>query len=77
MEQFRIDRFQKMKALVFKSILSERIRWFEKQVRAILEVIEILKLKPDSDDLNPNYEVSRDLLKMEKNLLNFGMKGLL
>jgi len=70
-------RFLWVRDKVFMSILAERVRDFEKQVNYIFEIVEVLKEGEHSTELNPDGFVHRDLTATEKNLFNFGMKGLL
>ena len=56
-------------------ILAERVREFNHMVMYVEKILEILKQEEDSDKINPVGQIHRDLSKIEKNLLNFGLKG--
>ena len=44
-------------------------------VEYVEKILKILKQEEDSDKENPVGQIHRDLTKIEKNLLNFGLKG--
>ena len=56
-------------------ILAEKVREFNHMVHYVEKILEILQQEEDSDKINPVGQIHRDLSKIEKNLLNFGLKG--
>ena len=66
-----------LKDLTFKAVLSERVRFFDKMISFLQSIVEILKEKEDSRELDPSGYIHRDLTKIEKNLFNRAFKGIL
>lgn len=64
-----------MRSITFDGILAERIRYFDHQLEAVFKIIDILQMEEDEDIKNANGRFFRDLTKIEKNLLNYGLKG--
>ena len=73
--QFQIDRFVKIKDFMMFGVLAEKVREFNHMVYYVEQILKILQQEEDSDKINPVGQIHRDLSKIEKNLLNFGLKG--
>ena len=77
MDLFTADRFHALRDITFRGILAERVRNFALMLKCSLEVIEILKQHEHNTDIHPEGFMHRDLTRIEKNLLNKSIKGLL
>lgn len=77
MDLFAAERFHALRELTFNGVLSERIRSFDKMLDYSLKIIEILQQKEDSQEVHPDGYIHRDMTKIEKNLMNRAIKGLL
>ena len=73
--QFQIDRYLLVKEYLMFGILAERVREFNHMVMYVEKILDILKQEEECDKINPVGQIHRDLTKIEKNLLNFGLKG--
>jgi hypothetical protein len=77
MDLFTHERFHKLRDITFKGVLAERVRHFDLMLQCSLEIVEILKQREDSTEINGDGYLHRDLTKIEKNLINRSIKGLL
>jgi hypothetical protein len=77
MDLFTAERFHVLRDITFRGVLAERVRHFGLMLTCSLEVIEILKQQEDSTEYHPSGYMHRDLTKIEKNLLNRALKGML
>lgn len=74
MNDFQKARFHQVRDLVFNAVLSERVKDYPLQIKYIEKIIRIIQCEQDSNVKNKHGHIHRDLTKLEKNLLNFGLK---
>ena len=66
MNEVEVARFHQVRSLTFMAVLSEKIKWYDKQLFFVQAIVDVLKEEKYTRRIDLEKQLHRDLTKMEK-----------